>query len=126
MEKQEKTLKAYQEAVGVIIPTTAEEVMNMFGLCAVIEMQVINYNLLPEGEKRLIYDMYGEQIICKKPITDSENMMFYLATRTGEMGALFNEIIDDFAFDPVDVHLNMVIRPNKNQQMPNVNRSLHK
>lgn len=118
MQKEEK------EQYGVVRLTIAQRVMDLCGLNAVIEVQVINYHQLPEEVKASLHVMYYDEIVCKIPVPGTDNLNIYMATRTGEMGELMNRLLSD-NLDVIDARISMVVEANKKHRMPNVNRSLY-
>lgn len=109
---------------GIVKPTLAQHVMDMARLNAVLEVQVINYHQLPEDVKQMFHSVYYDEIICKIPVHGTDNLIIYMSTRISEMGELMNRLLSD-DFPEIEARMCMIVEPNKQNRMPNVNRSLY-
>lgn len=109
---------------GIVKPTLAQHVMDMARLNAVLEVQVINYHQLPEDVKQMIHSIYYDEIVCKIPVHGTDNMLIYMSTRISEMGELMNRLLSDSLLNGYS-RISLVAEPNRQNRMPNVNRSLY-
>lgn len=116
--------KAEKEQYGVVRLTIAQRVMDLCGLNTVIEVQVVNYHQLPEDVKQMIHSIYYDEIVCKIPVHGTDNLIIYMSTRISEMGELMNRLLSD-DFPEIEARMCMIVEPNKQNRMPNVNRSLY-
>ena len=109
---------------GIVKPTLAQHVMDMARLNAVLEVQVINYHQLPEDVKRMFHSVYYDEIVCKIPVHGTDNLIIYMSTRISEMGELMNRLLSDSLLNGYS-RISLVAEPNRQNRMPNVNRSLY-
>ena len=109
---------------GIVKPTLAQHVMDMARLNAVLEVQVINYHQLPEDVKQMFHSVYYDEIVCKIPVHGTDNMLIYMSTRISEMGELMNRLLSDSLLNGYS-RISLVAEPNRQNRMPNVNRSLY-
>lgn len=113
-----------EEQYGVLKPTVAQHVMDIARLNAVLEVQVVNYHQLPENVKQMIHSIYYDEIVCKIPVHGTNNMLIYMSTRISEMGELMNRLLADNLLNGVS-RISLIAEPNRQNRMPNVNRSLY-
>ena len=113
-----------EEQYGVVRLIIAQRVMDLCGLNTVIEVQVVNYHQLPEDVKQMIHSIYYDEIVCKIPVHGTDNMLIYMSTRISEMGELMNRLLSDSLLNGYS-RISLVAEPNRQNRMPNVNRSLY-
>lgn len=57
--------------------STAEKVMDLFKVNAVVELPVVNYHQLPQEQKDYMCDLLKELTLCKLPLPNG-GVCFYL------------------------------------------------
>lgn len=104
---------------------TAQGVMNLMKLNCIVNVRVINFCSMHEIEKERICDIFKEVLVTKTQEYGTDNMLFFLSTRTHRMAEMFNCIANGPLNDLCDFDLSLVCVPNHYNRLSNIWYSLY-
>lgn len=104
---------------------TAQQVMKLNTLNSVIKIRVSNFSALEVAVQERIHFLLRDNMVCKIPDRLSEDMLFFLSTRTHRMAELFNRIANGPLNDVCNFDIYLVCAPNRHNLLPNIWYSLY-